>query len=245
LFPVEVTTKNLEYHGNNIVFTFVIDISERNKAEEKIRTALAEKEVLLKEVHHRVKNNLQIISTLLDLQSEGIRDGEALAAFRESQGRIKAMALIHERLYESKDLASIDLQRYIEELSAHLFASYVVDSGRISLQVDAGGVSLGIDRAIPCGLIINELVTNALKHAFPDNRQGEIHLGLQAGDDGIITLRVADNGVGLPPALDITSTGTLGLQLVTMLARQLRGEVSLVRENGTAFVVRFSDQGPK
>jgi two-component sensor histidine kinase len=205
-----------------IIVSF-IDITESKKSEEIVSAALAEKELLLKEVHHRVKNNMQIISTLLDLQSEGIRDEEALTAFRQSQDRIKAMALIHERLYESADIAFIDFQRYIEELSAHLFDSYLVEPGRITLQVDAGGVTMGIDQAIPCGLIINELVTNSLKHAFPDNRRGEIRIDFSREENGQITLMVGDNGVGMPPGFDFTKTPTLGLQLVTMLTRQLRG----------------------
>jgi two-component sensor histidine kinase/DNA-binding response OmpR family regulator len=216
------------------------EIAERMVAEGLVKASLAEKEVLLKEVHHRVKNNMQIVSTLLDLQSEGIRDEEALKAFRESQDRIKAMALIHERLYESADIVFIDFQRYIEELSAHLFDSYLVEPGRITLHVDAGGVTMGIDRAIPCGLIINELVTNSLKHAFPDNRQGKIRVLFRTGDDGQISLEVADNGVGLPAGLEITKTASLGLQLVHMLARQLRGVVRA--ENGATgaqFVIGF------
>jgi PAS domain S-box-containing protein len=222
-----------------IIVTF-IDITKLKKAEEKISAALAEKEILLKEVHHRVKNNMQIISTLLDLQSESIHDSAALDAFRESQGRIKAMALIHEKLYESADIAFVDFQRYIEELAANLFDSYLVEPGRITIHVDAGGVTMGIDRAIPCGLIINELVTNSLKHAFPDNRQGKIRVLFRKGDDGQISLSVSDNGVGLPAGLEITSTGTLGLQLVNMLARQLRGVTRVENGDvGTTIVIEF------
>jgi PAS domain S-box-containing protein len=240
--PVEVSTRMLELNEKRILFSAVRDITKRKRAEEQISAALAEKELLLKEVHHRVKNNMQIVSTLLDLQSEGIRDEEALKAFRESQNRIKAMALIHERLYESADIAFIDFQRYIEALSAHLFDSYLVEPGRITLQVDAGGVTLGIDRAIPCGLIINELVTNSLKHAFPDNRRGEIRIDFIRGENGQITLIVGDNGVGLPPGLDSTSTGTLGLQLVTMLTRQLRGILEVDGEGGGAsFTLTFPE----
>jgi PAS domain S-box-containing protein len=235
----------IDYRGKPTVITTFLDITNLKKAEEKINEALAEKVVLLKEVHHRVKNNLQIISTLLDLQSEGIRDKEALEAFMDCQDRIKAMALIHERLYESTDMASIDFAGYVEGLSTYLFNTYLIDPGLIRLKVEAEGILLGIDRAIPCGLIVNELVSNALKHAFPDNRQGEIRIGFHGGEDGRITLRVEDNGIGLPAAMDITKTDTLGLQLVNLLARQMLGEVSLERENGTVFIVRFSDQSPK
>jgi PAS domain S-box-containing protein len=216
------------------------EIAERRTAEELVKCSLAEKEVLLKEIHHRVKNNLQIISTLLDLQSETIGDEQALKSFRESQDRIRAMALIHERLYESADIALVDFQRYIEELTNHLFDSYLVDPARVSLQVEAGGVTMGVDRAIPCGLIINELITNSFKHAFPDKRQGGVSIEFQKGEDERITLRVADTGVGLPPGLEITKTRTLGMQLVTMLARQLRGVLAVDGEHGgTVFTITF------
>ena len=234
-----VTAKRVSIKEGTILYV-CRDITERKRAEEKISTSLAEKVVLLKEVHHRVKNNMQIISTLLDLQSDNISDKMAHEAFRESQYRIKAMALIHERLYESKDLASIDFQGYIEDLSTHLFNSYLGAPERITLRINAEGVSMNIDRAIPCGLIINELVTNSLKHAFPENRNGEISIAFQIGEEGRITLRVADNGIGLPPGLDIANTGTLGLQLVVMLARQLRGEVRIEGgQGGTAFIITF------
>jgi PAS domain S-box-containing protein len=220
------------------------EIAERRIAEERVYASLVEKEVLLKEIHHRVKNNLQIISTLLDLQSDSIRDEEAIRSFRESQDRIKAMALIHERLYESPDIASIDFCRYIGDLSVNLFNSYQTDPGRVSLKVDCGDISMGIDRAIPCGLIVNELVSNALKHAFPDGRQGEISIRLHAGDDGMIRLTVSDNGKGLPPGVDFRKTSTLGMQLVNMLARQLGGQLSLESASGTAFTIDFLRSRP-
>jgi PAS domain S-box-containing protein len=229
---VVISAGTVEYLGKPAVIATILDITETKQAVDRINAALAEKVVLLKEVHHRVKNNLQIISTLLDLQSESIHDSAALEAFRESQDRIKAMALIHERLYDSEDLASVDFARYIEALSGHLINSYLVDPERITLQVDAGGVSMGIDKAIPCGLIINELISNALKYAFPGDRPGEIKVSFQRAKDGSIILRVEDNGVGLPAGLEITNTGTLGLQLVTMLARQLRGVLTVESEHG-------------
>jgi PAS domain S-box-containing protein len=220
------------------------EIAERRVAEELVNSSLAEKEVLLKEIHHRVKNNLQIISTLLDLQSDAIRDKEAIKSFRESQDRIKAMALIHERLYESSDIATIDFGRYIGDLSVNLFESYQTDPGRVSLKVDCGDISMEIDRAIPCGLIVNELVSNALKHAFPEGRKGEISIGLHSCDDELVSITVSDNGIGLPPALDIRNTATLGLQLVNMLARQLGGQLSMESASGTAFTIGFLRSRP-
>jgi len=192
-----------------------------------------------------VKNNMQIISTLLDLQSDNIGDEEALNAFRESQDRIKAMALVHEKLYESDDLASIDIAKYIEELSSHLFGTYLVDSGRVALKVECGDISIGVDQAIPCGLIINELVSNALKHAVPDKRPGEIFISLDRNEGGRITLRVADNGVGMPPDFDWAKCESLGLQLVNMLVRQLFGTLEVDgTQGGAAFVISFPLNDP-
>jgi len=239
-----VSAGKIEYKGEPACIVTMIDITETKRSEELISASLAEKELLLREVHHRVKNNLQIISTLLDLQSESIQDTSALNSFRESQDRIKAMALIHERLYESEDFSSVDFAEYIGSLSAYLFDSYLVDPGRIVLKIDAGGVSIGIDRAIPCGLIINELVSNALKHAFPGNRAGEISIRFDVDADDWITLTVADSGVGIPPDLDLENTGTLGLQLVNMLARQLGGVLSAGNMGGAVFSIRFCRNRP-
>jgi two-component sensor histidine kinase/ligand-binding sensor protein len=220
------------------------EIAERRHAEERILASLSEKEVLLKEIHHRVKNNLQIISTLLDLQFEKIDDNLSLNALRESQDRIKAMALLHEKLYQSPDLASIDFAEYIEKLAHFLFNSHMADPERINLNIDAGHLPLEIDRAIPCGLIINELVSNALKHAFPGERSGAISIDISEDRDDRITLKVADTGVGIRTGLDFKNTETLGLQLVNMLARQLGGQVSMESASGTAFTIRFQRSRP-
>jgi PAS domain S-box-containing protein len=213
------------------------DVTERRIAEERIRASLKEKEVLLKEVHHRVKNNLQIISSLLNLQSKYIKDDQALEMFKESRNRIRSMTLIHEKLYRSKDLANIDVAEYIQNLSSNLFRSY--SAGRISLKTQVDDILLGIDTAIPCGLIINELVSNSLKHAFPD-KQGEIVVNLHR-DDGKLTLIVRDNGVGFPEHVDFRNTDSLGLQLVCTLTDQLDGEVELSRAGGTEFRITFGE----
>ncbi len=234
-----VSAGQIEYHGSPAGIASFLDITESKRVEGQLRDSLAEKEVLLKEVHHRVKNNLQIITTLLDLQFENIRDQHSLHALRESQDRIKAMALVHEKLYQSMDLASIDFAEYIEKLALFLFNSYAVDPEQVTLTVDVGHTPMEIDRAIPCGLIINELVSNALKYAFPAGRKGEITIRLRCGDDGRIQLTVADNGIGLPPGLDFRDTETLGLQLVNMLTKQLNGEITLLLKEGAAFTIRF------
>jgi PAS domain S-box-containing protein len=230
----------IEFKGRPAGIVTLIDRTEAKAAEERIRASLAEKEVLLKEVHHRVKNNLQIISTLLMLQSESVRDEKLLRSFRDSQDRIAAMALIHERLYKSPDFASIDFAEYIGNLAGSLFDSYLVDPGSIVLHVDTGGMVMDIDRAIPCGLIVNELLSNSLKYAFPDNRAGEISVRFRSCEDGRITLTVVDTGVGLPSGFDFRNTETLGLQLVCMLVTQLRGQIDIDSgQDGTVVSISF------
>jgi PAS domain S-box-containing protein len=229
----------IDFHGRPAGVASFLDITESKRVEAQLRDSLAEKELLLKEVHHRVKNNLQVISTLLDLQSEKIHAGNLQESIRESQDRIRAMALIHERLYQSSDLVRIDFWEYIESLVGHLLSSYVDDPLRIAMKVDVGDIQLAIDRAIPCGLIINELVSNAMKHAFPDGRSGEITIRLHADDRGQVTLTVAEDGVGMPAGIDFRKTESLGLQLVNMLTRQLRGQIEMSGEHGTSWVITF------
>lgn len=216
------------------------EIAERRRAQEQVTASLREKEILLREIHHRVKNNLQIISALLHLQSDSVQDEESLSLFRVSQERIKAMALVHEKLYKSKDLASIEFGEYVENLTRHLALSYVGDSDRIAVKTETGSFSLDIEEAIPCGLIINELISNSLKHAFPDGRKGEITVTCHADHEGMVTVEVRDTGVGLPRGLDLLDTETLGLQIVAMLVRQLRGSIEMRNENGASFVLTFN-----
>lgn len=168
----------------------------RRRAEEQIKASLAEKEALLKEIHHRVKNNLQIISSLLNLQAEYLQDNQAIEIFKDSQNRIESMALIHEKLYQSKDLAKIEISGYIQDLVTNLFSSYQVNSDAITLNINIEDILLSIDTAIPCGLIINELVTNSLKHAFPSNKTGEIRIDLCSSPNNKFLLIVSDNGIG-------------------------------------------------
>jgi len=215
------------------------DVTERVKDEEKLRAALGEREVMLREIHHRVKNNIQIISSLLRLQSRYIKDEKALELLDESQNRIRSMALIHEKLYQSQDFSRIDFSDYIAKMITHLFAIYKVESSRIRHRVDAQKVQLDINRAIPCGLIINELITNALKHAFPEDREGEIfvRMRLLAGDQYELTVK--DNGVGMPAGLDPARKGTLGFQIVSDLVKQLDGSIEVRRDAGTEIIIRF------
>lgn len=217
----------------------VEDITERKKAEEKLKASLLEKEVLLREIHHRVKNNLQIISSLLNLQSRHIEDESALNMFRESRNRVRSMALVHEKLYRSDDLAGVDFCEYVRSLGSHLFMAYGINSKSIELDVDVKDVFLDINTSIPCGLIINELISNSLKHAFKDRRRGKIRVVLESRNSNKFRLVVSDDGVGIPKSLDMAKTDSLGLQLVTMLIEQLQGKLAIDRNNGTSFEILF------
>jgi PAS domain S-box-containing protein len=236
----QMSARVIEIEGEPCIVNIVRDITEKRRVEELMRASLEEKTVLLQEIHHRVKNNLQIISSLLELQSGLIIDENFRRYVLDSQNRIMAMALVHEKLFHSECFASINFGDYIDDLAHSLFAGYVKDSELIGILVDAGDFSLGIDEAIPCGLIVNELVSNSLKHAFPDGRSGEIKVLCHAGADGLITLKVSDTGIGLPPGLDFGTAETLGLQLVTMLVKQLRGTVGMNSgQSGTVFDITF------
>jgi PAS domain S-box-containing protein len=216
------------------------DITERKRAEEKIEASLKEKEILLREIHHRVKNNMQIISSLLELTSETTKDKKYMDMFRESQNRIDSMSLIHEKLYRSRDLAKIELNEYIRDLANALFQSRGVKTGTIVLNLNIENVQLGINHAIPFGLIINELITNSLKYAFPGDRKGEIKVSLHLMDENTIELIVSDNGVGIPYDVDFRKTGSLGLRLVTILVEnQLKGNIDMDRSKGTEFNIKF------
>ena len=215
------------------------ELAQRRQAEAQLTASLREKEVLLKEVHHRVKNNLQIVSSLLELQSDALDDAALLAQFRDSQDRIRSMALVHETLYQSQELARLDLARYIHTLSAQLVQSYNIDPQRISVLIQVDPVVLDMDQAIPCGLILNELLSNAFKYAFPQNRTGAVHVELHADTAQQAALVVRDNGIGFPDEIDFRHTESLGLQLVAMLTEQLQGTIALERADGTTFTLTF------
>ncbi|MGQ9671912.1 MAG: PAS domain S-box protein [Candidatus Aminicenantales bacterium] len=219
----------------------VRDVTERKRAEEKIKASLREKEVLLREIHHRVKNNLQVISSLLNLQSRTLSDPAVLKLFRECQNRVRSMALVHEKLYQSQDLSRINFADYIRNLSIHLFHVHQVDSSRVQLKQELEDIQLDINTAIPCGLILNELVSNCLKHAFSDGRSGEVRIQLKRQDGENLLLVVSDNGVGLPESLDIEKTSTLGLQILTLLVKQLDAVLELRRQPGTEFRILFRE----
>ena len=210
------------------------EIVQRKAAEATITVSLHEKEILLREIHHRVKNNLQIITSLIRLQKQQITDAGTIDALLDSESRIRSMALVHEKLYRSADLASIDLTDYTRTLATHLITTYATDPTKIRLVIDIKEVFLDINRATPVGLIINELVSNTLTHAFPEGRSGEITITGRRTPAGIM-LSVQDNGVGLPEGLDWRNAPTLGLHLVITLIRQVQGSIELNRAGGTAF----------
>jgi PAS domain S-box-containing protein/excisionase family DNA binding protein len=224
----------------------LVDISDRQRTEEALRehearltVALREKEVLLKEIHHRVKNNLQVICSLLSLQGERLEDAALRQVFQESEQRITTMALIHETLYQVSDMASFHLAPYVQRLSETLLRAYGGEAGRVTLTIHLEAVTLPLDSAVPFGLILHELLSNALKHAFPDGQAGAITLDLRATPDQHVTLRVADSGVGVPDGFDLYQTDSLGLQLVCALTEQLGGTLSVARQGGTTVTLTF------
>jgi len=227
--------------GERLIITMAMDVTERKRVEEQLKASLKEKEVLLKEIHHRVKNNMQIISSLLNLQLRYIRNSETKELFRESQKRIKSMALIHEMLYRSQNLARIDFGKYTRTLSAEIMQSCSPGHDRIRVETNINNIEFDIKTAIPCGLIIHELISNSLKHGFPDGRKGTIRIDLDRNSKGALTLVVSDDGVGFPRGLDLERTGSLGLSLVTILTKQLRGNIERLETAGTAFRITFSD----
>lgn len=214
---------------------------ERKRAEERLKASLGEKEVLLREVHHRVKNNMQIMSSLLNLQAINIKDQTAAGMLKECQRRIRAMALVHEKLYLSKDLANIDFSQYIQSLTLHLCQFYQIHPHSIRLDMNMEKIFLNINTAIPCGLIVNELISNALKHAFPQGRSGEIRIELFRAEGNKLFLVVSDNGVGFPKDMDFRNTESLGMQIITMLVDQLDGHIELSRQEGTSFKIMFEE----
>ncbi|MFM6195159.1 MAG: PAS domain S-box protein [Planktothrix sp.] len=215
------------------------DITERKKGEETLVTSLREKEVLLKEIHHRVKNNLLVVSNLLEFQSDYVQEPELIKVLEDSRNRIYSMALIHEKLYRSTNLEKINFADYLEDLIDNLFESYNIQDGRIQFELDIEPIGLNIETAQPCGLIVNELVSNTLKHAFPNGRSGIVYLGLHQEEDEKIIVTVRDNGVGFPEGVDFRNVESLGMELVCTLTEQLEGTIVLNPENGTLFTVSF------
>ncbi|MFT6502321.1 MAG: PAS domain S-box-containing protein [Crocinitomicaceae bacterium] len=214
------------------------DITERFEATEMLETALKEKELLFQEIHHRLKNNLAIISSILELQADKSNDPEFVRAIRDSQRRIKTTALAHEILYETDSIGSVDLNNYVENLLNNVLDSFVEENSRISLTKHVSIENFDIDHAIPLGLIINELMTNSFKHAFPGNRKGEIQIRIVQEED-VIIFNYEDNGIGLPKDFDINLSGSTGMIVVNSLIDQLEGELKINSENGIHYSIIF------
>jgi PAS domain S-box-containing protein len=234
----------LTIEGEKSILSSIGDITERKQQTEELVRSDREKSVLLKEIHHRVKNNLQIIASLLRLNTKYSGNERVAEIFRESQDRIQAMATVHSMLYKSKNFTEINFGEYIQETARQLFRSYNTSPESISLFINADNIMLSIDNAIPCGLIINELVSNALKHAMPSGRKGEIRVEMRRDENGVRII-FADNGVGFPEGIDFRNTETLGLQLVNMLVAQLDGTIEMDGNGGTRYVITLRTEEEK
>jgi len=214
------------------------EIEERKQAEEKLKRSLVEKEILLREVHHRVKNNMQVIVSLMKLQSAKLDNPEIIGQFTQLHLRVRSMAMVHERLYKTKDFSDIDFKEYIHDLVDNLYKSYVVEAKNIEMEYDIEEMHLSLNKAIPCGLIINELVTNSFKHAFEDAKSGKISIALKKVD-GLIKLEIHDSGKGIPSDFDMEKSDSLGLRLVDILSQQLGGKFSWSQNEVIRFLVEF------
>ena len=266
IIPVEVATHSFKLQGKDVILAISRDITERKKAEEGVKASLKEKELLLREIHHRVKNNLQIISSLLSLQTSYTKDNETRNVLEESQNRVKSMAIAHEKLYNSENLVKIDFKDYVNDLTDSLFLTYKINENRIKLNKKIDNIFFDVNTLIPCGLILNELVTNSLKHAFPaieshdltnekfsdpmtvcsegfselPNKTNEIRIELHQSKNKFMLI-VSDNGIGLPKNVDFKDTESLGLKLVTSLIKQLDGTIEIDKTEGTTFRIIFKE----
>lgn len=242
-FSTQIRDEKDQYFGR---LCLLEDITQRKEAEQQLAASLKQKEILLREVYHRVKNNLQVISSLLNLKSSSITDPATLRLIRETQDRVRSMALVHEKLYRAKDLSQIDFGEYAHQLVTLLSRSYRTDGKAVDVQFELDNCPLNLDTAVPCGLILNELVSNALKYAFPADlppeRPPTIRVGFGRTSEHCLVLSVGDNGVGLCPQIDLNHTNTLGLQVVSMLTEQLNGTVQVERREGTTFRITFQEQ---
>ena len=252
IFESNVTTYNIEnlwisstltpiYDEDGTLKKLVVvdsDITAGKNMQKQIETSLKEKDVLLKEIHHRVKNNLQIIISLLNLQTGYIKDEVTLKAVKDGQSRVRSMALVHEKFYQSDELSEIDFAEYIEKLCHYLYQSYGDKTDRIDVQIKGDKIGLDMDTAMPCGLLVNEIVSNAYKYAFPDQEKGTILIEFKKSN-GKMTLFIHDNGIGFPIEYDLEKSESLGMQLIQALTSQLDGELKVSRENGTTFEVSF------
>lgn len=245
VLQVEVSGRSVMEGGRGYLLLIVRDITERRLADEALRASLREKEALLKEVHHRVKNNLQVITSLLRLEGTRAAEPSTKVVLKDMQGRIRSMALLHEALYRTGNFARIELAEYLRQLATQLFRLQQTESSKIRLVMDLSPTWVEIDQAIPCGLIVNELLTNCLKHAFTDGRSGEVQLQVRQGMDGEVRLQVSDDGIGIPVDFEAKRRKSLGLQLVNDLARQIGGSLEIGPARQALFVIAFTPHGAR
>jgi PAS domain S-box-containing protein len=238
--PVEINAAMIPYDSGMADMLIIRDITERKKIEEHVRTSLREKEVLLQEIHHRVKNNFQVIISLMNLQAGQFKDPTTQQLCKEHNFRIRSMALVHEKLYQSENFSTINFKDYVEDMVWELCRSYRITE-EVKLQIEIGEIAFGITMAIPCGLILNELVSNALKYAFPENRRGNIRISSRLRKDHKYEIIVQDDGAGMPQEIDFEATKSMGLYLVKLLTAQIGGTVKLNRKEGTAFTILFPE----
>ena len=236
--PIVIQGKRYIHGEKTVRVATVRDISKEKDAEAKILASLKEKEVLLKEVHHRVKNNMAVISSLLSLQSGYVTDKKYLDMFNESQSRIRSMALVHEKLYQSKDFTHIDVKDYIETLAQNIKMTFAGDLN-ISSNIEVENIQIDIDELVPCGLIINEILTNVFKHAFSGTKNPTLNISLRMHDEENVTLTIADNGIGFPEGFDSSKSTGLGLKLVNVLVNQIRGTIGITSGNGVTYKIEF------
>lgn len=242
-FPVEIGLNPLHMAQGTMILASIVDITERKQQEESLRSALKEKEVLLSEIHHRVKNNLQIIDSLIGMQSDRVLNEQAINILKDSQNRVRSIAMIHQILYQSQDFSQVNVADVVKSLVDNIAQSYGIESSRISIAMDIDSIFMPIDRSIPLGLTINELVSNTFKHGFPDHRTGKVNISLKNGKNHSLRLIVEDNGIGIPDDYDISTSDSLGLLLVKALTDQLGGELKVNRSNPTRFELDF-ERGP-
>jgi two-component sensor histidine kinase len=238
LFPCEINTKYYQRDGKGHVIAYVRDVSEQVAYEEKIEQSLKEKSTLLAEVHHRVKNNLAVISGLLEMQTFNTEDKQVARKLKESQSRIQSIATVHEKLYQSESFSDITLDSYIQDLVSYISNTFGNENTNVHFEKDIDPISLTVSQAIPCGLLLNELITNTYKHAFPEQNEGTIAISMHQKRN-TAHLTVEDDGVGLPPDFDIEQSSSLGMTLISTLVQQLGGSLSIQSAPSTRFQISF------
>ena len=225
----------------DLVMVHITDITELKRAEEQLKKSLKEKEVMIKEIYHRVKNNLAVVSGLLNIQAANIKDKKAKAAFQATRDRIFSLSAVHSQLYHSENYSYVDYKEYIKKLVSNIYYSFQM-SGHVKLHLDLADITLPIDKAIPCGLLVNEIVTNALKHAFPEKRKGNLRITTHSLEDKNIEIIVKDDGIGIPESFNIEKTETLGLKLIDLMTKQIEGTLEIESKKGTEFKIRLSTE---